>query len=542
GGSGRPPGGSAAGGPRGGSGGNMLAAVAAEAGLVLGALLMTGVIGVLFLSFVVLAPRVPPGTDLWQVNRAPAVTILDRNGAELTVRGSRYGEAVQVAQLPPYLVKAFLATEDRRFYEHMGVDIRGTFRALVANVRQGGVREGGSTITQQLARNLFLSMEQTYIRKAREALLALWLEGHYSKDQILSLYLNRIYLGAGAYGVEAAAKTYFNKSARNVTLAEAVLLAGLPKAPSSLAPTLNPGGAANRAAVVLDNLVETGAITAFEAREAKKNPPVIVSGADGADLGYFYDYVIEQARALVPEHRGDLVITTTLDQRMQREAENAVATALDAEARKRGAEQGALIAYETGGALRAMVGGRSYLESQFNRATQAERQPGSSFKAFVFAAGLEAGLTPKSVFIDQPIKIGDWEPQNYTEGHQGRVRLTQAVAQSINTISVQVTEFAGRQKVVDMARRLGIRSKLMAVPSIALGAVNVNLEELTGAYIPFATGGLKPTLYSIERIEDQTMQTIYQRRVETPRRVLTPQIAQDMTHLLYQVMFSGTGK
>ncbi len=525
-----------------GGGGPILARMASEIGLVVGSLAMAGLCVALFLSFVTLAPRVPNGTDLWQVNRESAVTILDRNGAELSVRGSRYGEAVAVADLPPYLVKAFLATEDRRFYEHGGVDIRGTFRALFANLRHGGVREGGSTITQQLARNLFLTTEQTYTRKAREALLALWLEGHYTKDEILSLYLNRIYLGAGAYGIEAAAKTYFSKSARDVTLSEAVMLAGLPKAPARLAPTLNPGGAQNRANEVLDNLQETGAITAFEAREAKKNPPVIASGKDGADLGYFLDYITALARDIAGDRPGDLIITTTLDRRLQREAESAVAAGLDDSARKLGAEQGALVAYETNGALRAMVGGRSYLESQFNRAVQAERQPGSSFKPFVFAAGFEAGLTPKSAFIDQPIKIGDWEPQNYKEGYLGRIRLTQAAAQSVNTVAVQVTEFAGRKKVVEMAHRLGVKSDLMAVPSIALGAVNVNLNELTGAYLPFATGGLKPQLYAIERIEGQNLEVIYQHTAPAPRRVLTEQISEYVTHLLYQVIYSGTGK
>lgn len=527
----------------GGAGGKdpLLAAILGDLALALGALAMTAAAGLLFVAFVLLAPRVPGGTDLWQVNREPAITILDRNGEELAVRGSRYGEAVPLADLPPYLVKAFLATEDRRFYQHGGVDLRGTLRALFANLRGGGVREGGSTITQQLARNLFLSAEQTYGRKAREALLALWLEGHYTKDQILSLYLNRIYLGAGAYGIEAAARTYFNKSARDVTLSEAVLLAGLPKAPARLAPTLNPVGAQTRAAVVLDNLVETKAISAFEAREAKKHPPAIANGRDGADLGYFFDYITAQARDLVGDRPGDLVVTTTLDKHMQTEAENAVNRILDESARKAGAEQGALVAFDVDGALRAMVGGKSYLESQFNRATQAQRQPGSSFKPFVFAAGFEAGLTPKSVFIDQPISVGNWQPQNYKSGYVGRIRLTQAAAESINTVAVQVSEYAGRQKVVDLAHRLGIRSKLLPVPSIALGAVNINLFELTGAYVPFATGGLKPDVYAIQRIEGQNSEVIYRHRREEPARVLDPQIAEDVTHLLYQVIYSGSG-
>lgn len=503
---------------------------------------LAGAIAAMFIAFVLLAPRVPQGADLWQANRELSVVILDRNGAEIAARGSRYGEAVTVADLPPTLVKAFLATEDRRFYDHGGVDLRGTFRAFVTNLREGGVREGGSTITQQLARNLFLTPEQTYIRKAREALLALWLEGHYSKDEILSLYLNRIYLGAGAYGIEAAARTYFDKSARNVTLAESVMLAGLPKAPARLAPTLNPLGAQNRANEVLDNLVEIGAITAFEAREARRSPPVIAAKKDGDDLGWLFDMIAAEARALTKGRRTDLIVTTTIDSKMQAAAETALRAGLTTEAKLLGAEQGALIAYDVDGSLRAMVGGRSYLESQFNRATQALRQPGSAFKPFVFVAGLESGLSPKSVFVDQPIDINGWKPANYKPGYAGRMRLTEAAAQSVNTIAVQVTERAGRGKVAEAARRLGVESKIEAVPSIALGGGNVTLDELTRAYIPFAAKGVRPAAHVIEQIEDQTMQVIWTRPKSPARAVLEPRVAEQVTHLLYQVMHSGTGR
>jgi penicillin-binding protein 1A len=509
--------------------------------LLAASLAFAGIIGVLFAGFVLIAPRVEDGADLWAVNRMPSIVILDRNGEELAARGARYGQAVAVDELPDYLVKAILATEDRRFYEHMGVDLRGMGRALLTNLRRGGVVEGGSTITQQLARNLFLSPEQTYIRKAREAMLAFWIEGRYTKDQILSLYLNRIYFGAGAFGVEQAARTYFNKSAREVTLAEAVMLAGLPKAPSSLAPTLNPEGAQERASAVLDNLRETGAITEFEAREAKANPPRIADAGGEYELGWFFDYIAAEARTMAKGREGDLTVTTTLDKNIQRQAVAAVKAGIDTEAQVARATQAALVAYDVDGSLLAMVGGLSYVESQFNRAVQAKRQPGSAFKPFVYTAALEAGLEPTAIFVDQPITIGDWTPSNYTPGFQGRMRLTEAVAKSVNTIAVQVSEAIGRERVVEMAERLGIKTKLDAVPSIALGGVSVTLEELTAAYLPLANDGMASPPHAIERIEDQNLEIVYQRRAPQARRVLDPKVSEGINHLLFQVMNSGTG-
>ncbi|MGE0409027.1 MAG: transglycosylase domain-containing protein [Amphiplicatus sp.] len=504
-------------------------------------LAFAGLIGALFVAFVFLAPRIDETADLWAVNRQPSIVILDRNGAEIAGRGARYGEAVAIADLPPYLVKAILSTEDRRFYEHRGVDIRGTLRAFFVNLRHGGVVEGGSTITQQLAKNLFLSPEQTYRRKAREALLALWIEGRYTKDEILSLYLNRIYLGAGAYGIEQAARTYFGKSARNVSLAEAVMLAGLPKAPSQLAPTLNPFGAQNRANQVLENLRETGAVSEFEAREARQNPPVIAKGGDDDGVGYFFDYVAAEARKIAGGRPGDLIVTTTIDAKMQKAAEAAVKSVIGVDARLAGAEQAALIAYDVSGALRAMVGGRSYVESQFNRATQAKRQPGSAFKPFVYVAAMEAGLTPQSIFVDQPVEVDGWRPTNYGDGFQGRMRLADAVAKSVNTIAVEVSEYVGRDKVVEAAKRLGIKSALSPLPSIALGGANVTLEELTGAYLPLANEGMAAPPFAIIRIEDQNYEVIYERRAPKPERILSDRVAEEMNHLLFQVMNSGTG-
>ena len=495
--------------------------------------------GILAANYI--APRDQVGADPWAVNRLPSLVVLDKNGNEIAARGARYGEAVTVEELPDYVIEAFLATEDRRFFDHRGVDLRGTLRAFVANLRSGGVVEGGSTITQQLAKNLFLSPEQTYERKIKEAFLALWLEGRYEKDEILSLYLNRIYLGAGAYGIESAAKTYFGKSARDVTLAEAVLLAGLPKAPSTLAPTQNPFGAADRAKEVLDNLVEIEAITPFEAREARRNKPVITTNAAGAGLGYFFDYVAAKSRALAGEDAIDLIVTTTIDPKLQQDAEAAVSEAITTEAKLAGAEQAALVAYESDGALRAMVGGVSYVQSQFNRATQAKRQPGSAFKPFVYIAALESGMTPKTKFVDEPVEIDGWAPKNYSDTHLGPMRLTEAMAKSVNTVAVQVTESVGRQKVAEAAKRLGVKADVPAHASIALGASNMTLEDLTSAYLPLARGGRSAEPYAITKIVDQRGNILFQREARQPRQLLTPEVSEQMNHLLYQVMHDGTG-
>ncbi|MBI1391767.1 MAG: PBP1A family penicillin-binding protein [Alphaproteobacteria bacterium] len=497
----------------------------------------------LYVIFIEIAPAPPDRTDLWAVNRLPSIVILDRNGEEIAARGARYGEAVRVADLPPYFVKAILATEDRRFYEHHGVDLRGVARAAITNIRAGTIAEGGSTITQQLAKNLFLSPEQSYIRKAKEALLAVWIEGRYDKDEILSLYLNRIYMGAGAYGVESAAKTYFDKSAREITLAEAAMLAGLPKAPSALSPTSNPFGAQDRAAEVLDNLAEAGLLDAAEVAAARADPAKVVSAGAGAEIGYFFDMVAERARALAPEGQKDLVVRTTIDLAIQRAAETALTRALSTEAKIAGAEQGALVAYDNRtGAMRAMVGGRSYVESQFNRATQAKRQPGSAFKPFVYAAALENGMTPATRMVDQPIDIAGWRPSNYSNRFDGPMRLTEAVAQSVNTVAVQVSEAIGREKVIDVAHRLGISSDIPTEEAgVALGGFNLTLEELTAAYMPFARGGRAAAPHAIESIEDRDGRVVYAFDPGPETRALDERVARDMTHLLYQVMVTGTG-
>ncbi len=506
------------------------------------ALGLVGASVVLFLAFVWIAPRVPETADLWNINRQTSIVMLDRHGEELMARGARYGEAVRVDDLPDYLVTAFLSTEDRRFYDHHGVDIRGTIRAAITNFRSQAVVQGGSTITQQLAKNLFLSPERTIERKVREAMLALWLEGRYSKDEILSLYLNRIYLGAGAYGVEAAARTYFGKSASAVSLAEAAMLAGLPKAPSTLAPTRNIDGAARRSAEVLQNLLEIGAITRFEQREATLNPAQLAQNDMSPELGYAFDAVAARAPTIVGNVDGDLIITTTIDPKLQRDAETAIRSALTVETRLEGAEQAALITFDLDGAMRAMIGGRDYRDSQFNRALQAKRQPGSAFKPIVYVAALEAGIDPYAKYIDQPVNIDGWEPSNYADDFIGPMRLPEAVSRSINTISVQVAEEVGREKVIETARKLGIKAPLEPVPSIALGAVDLTLDELTAAYLPLARGGTRVEPYLIEEIRNQDGDILYTHNTTEPERIFGAKTAENINHLLYQVILNGTGR
>ncbi len=504
-------------------------------------LALTAIIPILYYTFVMMAPRVPEGIDLWNINRRSSVVMLDRNGDEMMSRGARYGEAIAVGELPDYLVAAFLATEDRRFYDHVGIDVRGTLRAAMTNYRSGRVVQGGSTITQQLAKNLFLKPDRTYKRKFREALLALWLEGRYTKDELLSLYLNRIYLGAGAYGIEQAAQTYFDKSVREVNLAEAAMLAGLPKAPSSLAPTNNLKAAERRSDEVLDNLREIKAITPFEAHEAKLNKARLANDVS-SELGYVFDYANAKARSLIERYDGDLIIATTLDPNMQAAAENALRTQLTQEIITAKANQASLISYDINGATRALVGGVNYRESQFNRVSQAKRQPGSAFKPFVYLAALEAGIKPTSKFVDQPINIDGWAPRNYANTYSGPMRLTEAMARSINTVSVQLSEQVGRDKVMEVAKRLGIKSKLNPHPSLALGATDLTLEELTSAYLPMARAGTKVTPYLITSITNQDGNILYTHEDKKTKRIFEKEIGHELNHLLYQVMLDGTGR
>ncbi|ADM09665.1 hypothetical protein PB2503_08049 [Parvularcula bermudensis HTCC2503] len=480
--------------------------------------------------------------DLWTINRQPSLTILDRNGEVLGRRGARVADPVPIEELPPYLVEAFLATEDRRFFDHSGFDLRGLARAAVANFRARSVVEGGSTITQQLAKNLFLKPEKTLLRKLEELQYALWLEARLTKSEILSLYLNRTYLGAGAYGVEAAAQAYFSKSARDVTIAEAALLAGLPQAPSYLDPTSNPEGAHRRATEVIENLVETGHLDEVSAGIAKAIPATIAPTTRGPDYGYFLDYIQADLSRRLGAPQEDLIILTTLDPQLQRQAEAAVLTHINEDSRELGAEQAALIAFDPAGGIVAMVGGTDYRTSLFNRATSARRQPGSAFKPFVFLAAMEAGLSPQTLVIDRPIKVGKWEPTNYNGYHLGPLRLDSAAARSTNSIAVQLTEGIGRERIIDAARRAGITEPLKPLPSLALGAFELTLHELTAAYLPLADHGREKSPHGILRVENRHGKELYAFSSIEDYYVLEPDKADDTARLLQAVMTRGTGR
>jgi penicillin-binding protein 1A len=489
------------------------------------------------------ALTLPDTSQLTTAERRPSVTILAADGATLATFGDLFGQPLTLREMSPYLPKAVVATEDRRFYSHFGIDPIGLFRAVFADLRARHLVQGGSTITQQLAKNLFLSPERSFGRKIRETLLALWLERRFSKNEILEIYLNRVYLGAGAYGVDAAAHRYFGKSAKSLDLFESAVIAGLLKAPTRFSPANDRERATGRAAQVLGRMVEAGYITTADAAAAERQAPSLAATlGNRPGTRYFADWIAEQTRDFAGTADRDLTIRTTLDPRMQAAAEAAIGEALAKNGAKLDVGQGALVAMAPDGAVLAMVGGRDYGESQFNRATQAQRQPGSAFKPFVYLAGLEAGLRPSDHFVDAPIRIGNWEPHNYLDRYQGDVSLAEALAQSINTVAAQVAQRAGPAKVVAVANRLGITSTLSPDASIALGTNEVNLLELVSAYAPFANGGTGVIAYGINEIKDNHDKLIYRRSGSGPGQVVAPDMVAMMDGMLAGVVGHGTGK
>jgi len=474
--------------------------------------------------------------------RRPGVTLLDTDGGTLAAFGDLYGAPLRLDEMPPFLVQAVIATEDRRFMEHAGIDPWSLLRAALVNLREGEIRQGGSTITQQLAKNLFLTPERSIRRKVQEALLALWLEHRFTKEEILAIYLNRVYLGAGTYGVGAAAQRFFGKAARELTLYEAAMLAGLLKAPSRYNPLASPEQADRRANLVLQNMIDAGFIDAADAAVARVKERRAPALAGGSGRRYFADWVLEQIPAFVGYTARDLTVVTTLDPRLQRLAEQRVASALGSSGRAAKADQAALVALAPEGAVRAMVGGRDYRRSQFNRATQAQRQPGSAFKPFVYLAALEAGLKAGDRFRDAPVRIGDWSPRNYDDRYYGDVTLREALTRSLNSVAVRVSERVGRDKVVAVAHRLGITSKLAARPSIALGTSEVSLLELTAAYAAFANDGDGVWPYGIVEIRDDGGRILYRRAGSGPGRVVERRYVAAMNDLLRAVIAWGTGK
>jgi len=475
--------------------------------------------------------------------RRPSVTVKAADGSILATSGDLYGATLRVADLPPALPLAVLATEDRRFYDHFGLDVFGLTRAMIANVRAGAVVQGGSTITQQAAKNLFLSPERTVKRKVQELALALWLEHEFTKDEILAIYLNRTYFGAGAYGVDAAARKFFGQPASRISTYQAAMLAGLLKAPSRYNPIASPENAARRTKQVLGLMVDAGYLSPEEARVAElQKGAVVTSIADRRGSRYFVDWVLARVSDFVSTHDRDVIVKTTLDPRLQELAEAKVADMLDGPGAKKNVSQAALVSMTLDGAVRAMVGGRTYTRSKFNRAAQAYRQPGSAFKPLVYLAGLEAGLLPDSRIVDAPVQVNGWRPRNFNGRYIGEVTLRQALSQSINTVAVRVSERAGRRKVMDAARRFGITTKLQPVPSLALGTGDVSLIELTSVYAVFANGGIGVWPYGIDTIHDADGRLLYTRAGSGPGRVASRRHTSALTGMLVSVVEQGTGR
>jgi penicillin-binding protein 1A len=515
----------------------------------LGTLVVWGAIaavwGVVFLAGLVAyyAQDLPDISSLSAPTRQPSVTVRAVDGSTIATIGNQYGEYVDVKSMPRYLPEAVIATEDRRFYTHFGIDPRGLLRAVVANLRAGEVVQGGSTITQQLAKNLFLSPERTLKRKIQESLLALWLEHRFTKDQILTIYLNRVYLGAGSYGVDAAARRYFGKPARDVTLYEAAVLAGLLKAPSRFAPTHASDLTTARADQVLARMVDAHFITLAQAQAAQKTGAAFAAdeGPD-SDVRYFIDWVVDQIDSFTGGISRDLVVKTTFDPRLQKIAQAKIKETLDGPGKEAGVTEGAMVALAPDGAIRAMVGGRDYGTSQFNRVTQALRQPGSSFKLFVYLSALEAGMRPFDTVLDAPLTFKGWSPGNFDDKYLGEITLTKALADSRNTAAVRVAQRTGIPTVIEMAQRLGITSPLRPDLSLALGTSEVTLLELSSAYGALANDGVGVWAYGITEVRDWQGNVLYRRSGSGPGRVLSKAMVATMSSMLTHVISEGTGK
>ena len=483
----------------------------------------------------------PPIQSLEVPKRPPTIEIVGTDGRPLITRGEMSGTDVSIKDLPAYLPRAFVAIEDRRFFNHSGVDPIGLLRAAAANVLRRGVSQGGSTITQQLAKNLFLTQQRTLWRKMQELVLALWLERKFSKTEILELYLNRVYFGSGAYGVEAAAQRYFGKPARDVKVAEAAMLAGLVKSPSRLAPSRNPTGAERRAQAVLTAMAELGFVTETMAKAAVAQPARAKPAGTGS-VNYVADWIMDVLDDLVGRVDQDLVVETSIDPVLQAAAEKALVDELALKGQKFDVAQGAIVAISPDGAVRALVGGKNYAESQFNRAVAAKRQPGSAFKPFVYLTALERGLTPESVREDKPVALKGWKPENYSRDYHGPVTLSQALALSLNTVSVRLTLEVGPSAVARTAYRLGIASKLDANPSLALGTSEVSLIELTCAYAPFANGGSAIGPHVVERVRTHAGKILFARTPQTLGRIVEPRYVGMMNAMMRETLISGTAQ
>lgn len=495
--------------------------------------------GIFFSRFIASLPDVH---DLMVASHTQDITILDDHGRQIARRGLTQAKLVRVQDLPSYVGEAFIAIEDRRFREHMGIDPIGLTRAAIENMESGHIVQGGSTITQQLAKNLFLTPSRTYERKLQEAVLALYLESQYSKDQILTLYLNRVYFGAGVYGIEAAAEKFFAKHATQLTLTEAAMIAGSVKAPARYNPIADVDASLARAQLVLKAMQDAGFIDLKTRLLAQASRPRIMDATGTPGSGWFADWIISQIGQDGGSGSEPLIVETSFDLNTQAMAEQALAQGLDGDGVKLHASQGALVAMTPDGAIKAMVGGKDYESSSFNRATDALRQPGSAFKPFVYLSAFEHGHAPEDMADDGPVDIHGWHPQDFEGEFKGEISLLEAFAVSSNSVAAQLTDEVGPKVVADTARRLGIETPIAEVSSLALGTSGVTPLELTGAYATFANGGSAVKPFAILRIRTRAGKTIYVHASKTPERVMSATNNMQMTRLMVEVVTNGTGR
>lgn len=505
--------------------------------------------GFVLLAFLWFSYDLPDINQLQTSSRKASVVVQAIDGTVIGTYGDLYEDVVKVSELPPYVPQALMSIEDRRFYSHFGVDLIGLIRAAYTNYKANRIVQGGSTITQQLAKN-FLQTERKYDikdrslrRKVQEVIIAIWLEWRFTKEQIMTMYLNRVYFGSATFGIEAASRKYFNKSAKNLTVYEAAVIAGLLKAPSRYSPTGNPQKSRQRATVVLMQMEEAGYIKSAKEYLQQHDEHVATETVDDRGAKFFADWVFDQLPSLIGSYDQDLIVSTTFDPNIQAHADVATRQMMADEGEKYKTTQMALIAMSPDGAVRAMIGGMNHGKSQFNRVTQAARQPGSTFKLFTYLAGLEAGLKPETYFSDGPITIGNWSPGNFRKyTSQGEVTMRYAFMKSVNTVTARIAAHVGSRRIVKVARRLGITSDILADWSVCLGAMEVTLLELTGSFATFANNGNSVTPYGILEIKNRKGEVYYQYQPPEDIQVIKPKYLYQMTKMMEDVVNYGTGR
>ena len=474
--------------------------------------------------------------------RQPSTVIAAENGNEITTFGSVYSEVIHVDELPQYVPDAIISTEDRRFYSHFGFDVISFTRAMLTNMFLGRYAQGGSTITQQVAKNLFLTPNKNIKRKTQELLLAFWLEYKFSKEQILTLYLNRVYLGSGTYGIEAASQKYFQKSSRDLNLKEAAVIAGMLKAPSRYNPIASEERAVDRAKVVVQNMVNNRVLTQMQAENALKMRLGPEKKYNVKDAMHFADWVYNDVNAYIGERDNDIYVLTTLDQDLQQAATRILSETIKANREKRNVTQGAIVVMDKTGAIKAMVGGTDYNKSQFNRAIQALRQPGSAFKPFVYLTALQDGFAPDDVIMDVPLTIGKWKPENADKKYYGEVTLQQALTKSLNLATVNLSEMLSKSEIIRNAERMGITTDIQNSPSLALGTFEVKVIDMAAAYTVLANGGYAVWPHAIQEIYTRDGFQLYQRNIDSPNRIVKEKHVRQLTSMLEDVISRGTGK